>query len=242
MLRKLSVVFSSHLTEQDNEDFKKHVNETCGISDLYVHCIVNMGDMSLPEAYNSAWNKLKEMGRADGGIVFCHNDIVFKTQNWGKLLLGMFSNYDVDIVGVAGTTELNSHGCWWMDGNAAMFKRNTKMYGRVWHLQGLSREEESVYSDKIMGIKNTVIVDGLFIGVNGSVVGELEEEMFDERFRGFHFYDISFCFRNYLNGFNLGVTDKISIMHKSIGMTNQQWEMNRLQFTLLYKEELPVTI
>lgn len=236
MDRKLSVVFSSHLSDQENADFIKHVETTAGKIDLHVHCIVNKNQYSLTEAYNQGWKVIDDLGRGDGAIVFCHNDIIFRTKDWGKILMGMFQGSKFDILGVAGTTELNAHGCWWLTPEGKDMNR-AKMYGRVWHPHGL-REEESVYSEKIVGVKPVVTIDGLFIAVDGSS----KIERFDEEFKGFHLYDISFCFKNYLEGFDIGVIDRISILHKSIGITNEQWENNRIQFANKYAEELPATI
>lgn len=258
MYKKLTVVFSTHLSEKRNNDFIAHVKETAGVTDLAVEFIVNKNQYSLPEAYNKVWKKIKEDGRGDGIIVFCHNDIIFKTKDWGKILLGMFNGSGYDILGIAGTTQLNTHGCWWLkpepEVNTAEDKMNrSKMFGRVLHCRVLPDEAdpdvdiilsewESVYSEKIVGVKPVVTIDGLFIAVKGETIGAKEEQMFDERYKGFHFYDISFCFRNYLEGFDIGVIDRIKVMHKSVGETNAEWELNRQQFCEMYKDELPVTI
>lgn len=237
MDRKLSVIFSSHLSEEENQKFIKHVNDTAGNVDLHVHCIPNMRQYSLTEAYNMGWKVIDDLGRGDGAIVFCHNDIKFRTKDWGKILLNMFVGSGYDILGVAGTTELNSHGCWWLTAEGKQMNF-AKMFGRVWHIHGVDREEESVYSKKISGVQEVVTVDGLFIAVNGAS----KVQKFDEEFKGFHFYDISFCFRNYLEGFNIGVIDRISLLHNSPGMTNAEWENNRQQFAEKYKDELPAVV
>lgn len=243
MDRKLSVVFSSHFSEEKNKKFIEHVTETAGNIDLHVHCIPNMKHYSLPEAYNLGWKVIDDMGRGDGAIVFCHNDITFRTKDWGKILINMFVGSGYDILGVAGTTQLNSHGAWWIKPDSERRENEdpmnrSKMFGRVWHPQGVDRIEESVYSKKINGVQQVVIVDGLFIAVNG----KSKIERYDEDFKGFHFYDISFCFRNYIEGYDIGVIDRISILHQSQGATNNEWELNRQQFVEKYKEELPVTI
>jgi hypothetical protein len=247
MNKKLTVIFSSHLSDDENNNFVSHVKETAGVADLAVEFIVNKNQYSLPEAYNKVWKKVKEDGRGDGVLVFCHNDIIFKTKDWGKILLGMFNGSQFDILGIAGTTQLNAHGCWWLKPENELplseDKMNrARMFGRVWHCNALGREWESVYSEKIVGVKPVVTIDGLFIAVNGKTLGEKEEQMFDERFKGFHFYDISFCFRNYLEGFDIGVIDRIKVMHKSVGETNSEWELNREQFCQMYKDELPASI
>lgn len=235
-MKKLSVIFSSHHTDEENKKFIEHLKTTAGV-EIHVECVVNMGEFSLTEAYNIGWKKLDDLDRGKDIIVFCHNDITILTQAWGKKLLGIFHSFpDFDIIGVAGTTELHKHGCWWLD-ETGQNMNLSKMFGRVWHTNGL-RNWETVYSEKIHGVKDVVVTDGVFFGVNGETI----VERFDEQFKNFHFYDISFCFENYLEGCNIGVFDKISILHKSIGQTNQNWADNRAQFAEKFKDELPVKL
>jgi hypothetical protein len=40
----------------------------------------------------------------------------------------------------------------------------------------------------------------------------------------------------------IGVTTKIRVTHLSIGMTNKQWEKNKLLFEALYEKLLPLKI
>lgn len=235
MGKKLSVIFSSHFPDADNQKFIDHLKATAGV-DIRVECIVNMNQYSLTEAYNLGWKKLDEEGRGADIIVFCHNDIQILTKNWGKTLLALFRSFpDYDVLGVAGSVELNEHGCWWLDKRGQM--NFPKMYGRVWHTNGL-RNWESIYSEKINGVQEVIVVDGVFFAINGETI----LKRFNEDFKGFHYYDVSFSFENYLEGCNIGVIDKISILHQSIGQTNQSWEENRAQFASTYKDELPISI
>ena len=64
------------------------------------------------------------------------------------------------------------------------------------------------------------MLDGLFFAIDKTKI----KKTFDEDFHGFHFYDISFCFRNYLEGVKIGLTTQIRVTHLSIGQTNKQWE------------------
>jgi hypothetical protein len=235
-MRKLSVIFSSHFSDAENEKFIKHLKASAGV-DIHVECIVNMNQYSLTEAYNRGWKNLDDLGRGQDIIVFCHNDLTILTENWGKKLLGLFKTFpNYDILGIAGTTELNEHGCWWLQKDGKNINMS-KMFGRVWHTNGI-RNWESVYSEKINGVQDVVLVDGLFFAVNGETI----IKRFNEDFKNFHFYDISFSFENYLEGCNVGVIDKISVLHQSMGQTNEKWEINRQQFVSTYKDELPVSI
>ncbi len=87
----------------------------------------------------------------------------------------------------------------------------------------------------ILLVKVSIIVDGLFFAVNKDKI----KSNFDESFKGFHFYEIDFCFNNHLKDVKVGVISNIRITHKSIGMTNQEWEDNRLQFIEKYNSNLP---
>lgn len=225
MKNNIVVVFSSHLTEEENQKFIKHIDTTIGVRHKVV-CYPNFNQFSLPEIYNLA---IKEHNNDDAIMVFCHNDIKIKTLGWGKILIKKFNNTDFQIIGVAGTTDLSETGRWWDD--------RSKMCGVVEHTNGIT-EWVSEYSKPRSGyIVPVVLVDGVFIAAD---CNELEHG-WDEEFKGFHLYDISFCIPNYLDGCNVGVTTDIRILHESVGATNDQWEKNRIQFVEKYYHELPIT-
>jgi hypothetical protein len=45
-----------------------------------------------------------------------------------------------------------------------------------------------------------------------------------------------------LDGVKIGVTTKIKLTHKSIGMVNKKWEKNKLLFEALYEKKLPIRL
>jgi len=222
---RIVVVFSSHLSEEENKKFIEHINQTIGVKNRNVICYPNFNEYSLSEVYNKA---IKEHDDKNTIMVFCHNDIIFKTKNWGKLLLTKFNYNDYQILGVAGTTYLPKSGMWWED--------RTKMVGIVEHTDGY-KQWVSEYSKHVPGkITPVVTIDGLFMAADFSEL----EYIFDESFKGFHFYDVGLCFPNYLDGYNIGVTTDIRILHKSIGKTNEEWESNREYFSNKYNADLPI--
>jgi hypothetical protein len=222
---KIVVVFSSHLGDEKNNEFINHIHDTIGVNHEVI-CYENYNEYSLTEIYNKA---IDEYNSENIIMVFCHPDIILKTKNWGRILLTKFNSTNFDIIGVAGTTYLAETGRWWED--------RSKMLGIVEHTNGLS-EWVSEYSKPINEIKEVVMIDGLFMAINCNNI----THKFDEDFKGFHFYEISMIFPNYLDGCNIGVTTSIRILHKSIGMTNQQWEDNRQLFIKKYNDELPILL
>jgi hypothetical protein len=226
MKDNIIVVFSSHRTEEENDKFVKHVDDTIGAKHTTV-CYPNFNQYSLPQIYNQA---IREHNNDTAIMVFCHNDITIKTQNWGRLLLNKFNSTNFDIIGVAGTTYLHDNGQWWHD--------RSKMHGVVEHTDGYNTWT-SEYAPPVKGRTiPVVVIDGVFMVVDCNNIGH----QFDEDFKGFHFYDLPMVFSNVLDGYNAGVTTDIRILHQSIGITNEQWEENRKQFVKKYKDELPFSI
>ena len=225
MKNNVVVVFSSHLTDADNQKFISHIDETIGVKHTTI-CYPNFNQFSLPQIYNQA---IEEYNNEDAIMVFCHNDITIKTPKWGKLILGKFNNQNFQIIGVAGTTYLSETGRWWDD--------RTKMHGVVEHTNGLTNWISEYAPPRRGYTVPVVLVDGLFIAADCNAI----TDKWDEDFRGFHMYDVSFCIPNYLNGCEIGVTTDIRIMHNSVGMTNQEWEDNRIQFVQKYQHDLPIT-
>ena len=218
----ISVVYC---TRESNPKHSEHIKKTSGLANkIEIIEIVNKGE-SLTIAYNRG---LKQA--TNDIVVFCHDDILFNSNSWGRKLLNHFKNSDYGILGIAGTTDMNENGQWWAD--------KTKMVGIVKHSND-GKTWESRYSGNFgKEIIETIIVDGLFFAVHKKRV----KESFDESVEGFHFYEIDYAFRNHLAGVKIGVVFDIKITHKSIGETNDEWEKNREIFAEKFKDKLPVKL
>jgi hypothetical protein len=164
-------------------------------------------------------------------VVFCHDDIIVETKQFGKKIIRLFDkNPEYGIIGVAGTKFMSTSGRWWDD--------RSKMYGKVAHTHE-GKTWLSSYSGGLGdGIEETIVVDGVFFSVNKTRI----KEDFDLGVSGFHFYDVDFCFRNFLKGVKIGVHTNVRINHMSIGQTNQEWENNRITFAKKYKDNLPIDL
>jgi glycosyltransferase involved in cell wall biosynthesis len=206
-------------TRKIDENFLKHIKDTVGLkeNEYEIIPIENNGVYGLSEAYNIILDKSKS-----NIVVLMHDDIKIEP-NWGKKLLLHFNKDTHDIIGVAGTTNFPKSGMWWENKESMTGIVKHSKDGKTW----VNKYSESQGYD----IKSVVIVDGLFIAFDKTKI----KHKFDEEFKGFHFYDIAFCFPNYIDGINIGVVTDIRITHLSIGETNQQWEENRKQFIEKYK-------
>ncbi len=208
------------------ESNPKHTSEIIKTSGLYKNTevieIINNG-----EALTKSYNRGLKMAKNDI-VVFMHDDIEFDNSGWGKKIVKHFEeNPTFGILGVAGTTDLSETGRWWDDRSKMVGIVNHKNDGKKW---------ESKYSKNWLNeLTEVVVVDGLFFAVHKKRI----KHDFDENIEGFHFYEIDFVFSNYLSGVRVGVIYNVRLTHKSIGMTNQQWEDNRVQFINKHRDRLP---
>jgi len=212
-------------TREHNPQFIEYLKKSSGFKKIDVIEKINNGEKSLSQVYN----EILEESKTDI-VILCHDDIYFDTSSWFHKIKTHFEKSDYGILGLAGTTNMPETGRWWDNRKTMIGIVNHESEGKKW---------TSKYSDDFgKSIKPTVVVDGVFIALSKSRI----KHTFDEDFKGFHFYDIAFCYRNYLEDVKVGVITNIRITHKSIGQTNQQWEDNRQFFIQKYGENLPSKI
>jgi hypothetical protein len=216
----ISIVYC---TRQPNPQHKEHLIKSSGLhKHVEVIEIVNNGE-SLTSAYNRGLNQAK-----NDIVVFSHDDLSIDTKQWGNKLIKLFErNPEYGIIGVAGTKNMPESGRWWDNRN--------KMYGKVRHTHEGKSWLSEYSGDLGQNLEEVVVVDGVWFAVHKKRI----KKPFNENVKGFHFYEITFCFDNFLEGVKIGVTTIIKINHQSIGMTNDDWENNRLEFVEKYKEHLP---
>jgi glycosyltransferase involved in cell wall biosynthesis len=215
-----------YCTRKSNPEHQEHLIKTSGLhKHIEIIEIINNGE-DLTKSYNRGLKQAK-----NNIVVFCHDDITLETKNWGNKLIKLFeSNPEYGIIGVAGTKYLSQSGRWW--------ENPKKMYGRVQHTHEGKTWLSSYSADLGQNLEEVVLVDGLFFSVDKSKI----KKTFNEDVKGFHFYDVNFCFENYIENVKVGVTTVIRVNHQSIGMTNEQWEANRVEFSEKFKDKLPVNI
>jgi hypothetical protein len=213
-------------TRKIDNSFVELLKKSCGVSNPQIIPIENEGKYSLPETYNM----ILEQATNDI-VVLCHDDIYFDSKNWGSKILKHFKRSpEYAILGLAGSTQLPLSAKWWED--------FSKMKGIVNHEHG-GKKWESKYSASLGNqIDDVVLVDGLFIALNKKNI----KQKFNEEIKGFHFYDVDFSFRNFIEDVKIGVMYDVRVTHKSIGETNDQWEQNRIVFAEKHKGLLPVKI
>jgi hypothetical protein len=218
----VSVVIS---TRKINDNYVKQTKKSFSHPKTQILIYENNGEYSLPQIYNRGLDE-----SVNDIVIFMHDDIDIETTSVTKKLIKLFESYpEHGIIGLAGTTNMIS-GMWW--------QVRESMQGQVKHEHN-GKVHRNNYSGSFGDtLKDVVAVDGLFFAVHKKRI----LERFDEEFLGFHFYDIPFSVSNFVKGVKIGVTTKVLVIHKSIGMVNKQWEKNKLFFEAKYGNLLPLTI
>ena len=223
MNKNITIVFS---TRKVDPYYIEILKSTSGLKDVEIISFENPDGQSLTKLYNEGLEKSK-----NDIVLFCHDDLKFDTVNWGRKLLNHFKrSSEYGIIGLAGTRYLAASGRWWED--------FSKMHGAVYHEDNGKRWLTRYSKDIGNKLDDVTLVDGLFFAVNKNIL----KNKFNTEVTGFHFYDVDFCFSNYLKGVKIGVCTDIRVTHLSIGKTNDEWEENRKVFAEKYKENLPVKI
>lgn len=218
----VSVVIS---TRKIDDKYLDHVSKMFSHPKTEIIVFENEG-IPLSKIYNEGLEKATSKI-----VVFMHDDLILETNNLTPKINRIFDdNPEYGIVGVAGTDNLTS-GVWW--------DNREDMYGVVGHIHNGKRHVNH-YSEKsyVDNLKEVVTIDGLFMMIHKDRI----KHKFNEEFRGFHFYDLPICIENYMDGVKIGVTTKIKLTHKSIGVTNKEWERNKLLFEALYEKKLPMKV
>ena len=232
MYCNISVVYSSHLGEIEDQKFENMLNETSGLSidQIEILRFENFNQFSLTEVYNIG---LKESKHPI--VLFIRNNTRFVKEGWGMVLLDKFNTSDYGILGLIGSNKITK------DQQGKQFSEGEYTYaGFVYHPDGLGGMVETWHSNKLSFIVPAVAIDGVFM----AVVKERTVMGFDEDFKSFHFYDISFCIRNFEEGVKIGIISDLSIALycNSKSDFGAEWLKNQLLFQDKHKNDYSAAI
>ena len=180
---------------------------------------------SIFQAYNEG------VRRAQGDILcFMHEDILFHSNNWGKIVTDIFDNKEIGIVGVIGSFYLPKSLSYW--DNMRPYLTGRILGNNENYIEDFNR----FYSNS--NISHVAVVDGLFFCIPKVL---FERIAFDESFKGFHIYDMDICMQvNKINK-KILVAHNISIQHLGEPNFNNSFVNNLKYFYNKWKFDLPIS-
>lgn len=163
----------------------------------------------------SIYNECARNARYDL-LCFVHEDVEFRTQNWGEIIARKLCEPDCGVIGFAGSVSKLSP----LTGFGSL-----REHTRFNYYQGMPDgkvERKSINPDGL-DFSPVICLDGMCLIVRRDV---WERSPFDEElFTGFHAYDIDFTiavacnYRNY-------VCNLAEVFHASIGNFSREWYEN----------------
>lgn len=225
----LTLAFSTRSAGPQLVRYLRHLRRSCGVERLEILYRVNPGRWPLSTLYNDF------LAAASHEVVcLLHDDLRFaRGSNWGRRLLEAFARWpEYAVLGPAGGLAIPDSGIYWTAMN--------EMVGEVRHrLQGrLQLQRYSAPSDEPLDV---LVLDGLLLAVHRRRIAQ----GFDERLRGFHFYDMAFTLAQSLAHQGPAATGKcgaltgLGVTHLSGGNNNHLFFEQRDAFVALYGAVLP---
>lgn len=193
------------------------------------------GEYGICEIYNQEATKARY-----NVLCFMHEDIEYKTQDWGKIVSRIFSeNPSLGLLGVAGGDYKSlAPSSWFNFGHSKGFKG--KIYMNL--LQGFKYEKKkiviSIRNPKKEKISKVACLDGVWLCTTKEVFSKVK---FDEtRLKGFHGYDLDYSLAVNNIGMDVSVTYEILLHHFSEGKYDKTWLTNIKQLHKKWSHILPV--
>lgn len=209
------------------EAFRTNVLETIGLPcEFIIYDNREAGD-SITHVYNHCAEKAK-----GEYLCFAHEDIFFRTPNWGERIVSLLQKPTTGVVGFAGSmAKLATYSGW------GSMRRYTR-YNYVQRFRDGSIKFFIANPDKIPA-SPVIVLDGMCLFMRREVWDEIR---FDEvTFQGFHLYDLDISMavgQKYVNY----VTNDVLLEHFSEGSYDQSWLDDTARFHRKWADRLPFYI
>ncbi len=227
----ISIIISTY-KPHNFESVKNSIKETIGAEHEIIG-IENPARYSICEAYNIGEKQAKYPY-----LCFLHEDVIFKTQNWGKHLISeMEKDSSIGLIGVAGTKFKSTYptGSW---GQSAILLKYKKGHILTYSDNHVEQHVEYDMSDNPKQSEEVVCIDGVFMFTRKDIYKSCR---FDEiTFSNFHGYDLDFSLQIHFNDYKVMVSRCIELIHSSNGNYSPEFTMANRLIQKKWKHKLPV--
>ncbi len=202
-------------------ELKENIDNTIGL-EYELICIDNSKNKySIFSAYNEGVKRSRfEI------LCFMHDDLIFKTKDWGLSVMNRFSSSKLGAIGVAGSPYYAIlPGAWWSGGYICQ-----SIYGI----------QEFAYQSKNDNTLPVVVLDGMWFCVRKSLFSMIRFD--DSTFDGFHYYDIDISIQIHQQGYDILSLYDIEIEHNSSGKLDKVWLKNAILLQNKWQKSLPLSI
>jgi hypothetical protein len=225
----ISIVVCS-VSEVQFQQFSVNVAATVGVVFEIIRIDNSSNRYSICSAYNEG------AGKAQYPIIcFSHEDIILRTQEWGKKVVEIFGQHPgLGVLGIAGSTyKAYSPSGWGII-------PELRYVNLIQHYKSLPFETQHDYQNpQNQSISPVVCVDGVWMCTTKAITEKISFD--EETLRAFHCYDLDFCL-SVSYKYTVAVTFDILLEHLSEGKNDRAWIDNTMIFHRKWKHQLPVNI
>ena len=211
-----------------NDILHKNIKDTIGIPYELIIIDNTNNNYSIFSAYNEGVKRSKFPY-----LCFIHEDIIFRTDNWGYLIHKAFeSDQQIGMIGVIGSTMIfDMSWGWWTGPKVGKIIQSNK-----------SQKVTSTFIkciDENPNLLDAAICDGLFLSFPKSVFSKI---CFDEQtYKGFHGYDMDISMQILTAKYKIKVIENVLIEHYSWGNINESFINACYKFYCKWKIYLPIS-
>lgn len=222
----LSIIISS-VDKQALKKAKANIASTVNIPHEILAYENSFGKRGLCQIYNQGAYEAQYPY-----LCYMHEDINIITTNWGEKVVRFFQDSKIGIIGIAGSTykSLSISGCMSIGGN-------TERLNLIQHFKYINREPIHLYNNpEKENLAKVSCIDGVWFCTKKELV--LNHPFDEERFKGFHSYDVDFSLSIGKN-YTIGVTYDILIEHFSEGNFDRNWMIEAINLHKKWNSQLP---
>ncbi len=207
-------------------ELKSNIKRTIGVSYEVIAIDNRLDSKGICQVYNEGLKK------ANFNIVcFCHEDILFETRDWGKILSALVTtNKEIGLVGIAGAVYKSKYpGSW------------TAVPYKYYRINMIQEKKDGTSADHVLhdrgNFSEVAVIDGCFIAGRKEL---FEQYKWNEKLlKNFHLYDLDISIR-VGQQYKIVVSNNIKITHFSEGEFNKVWLEDARKFHQHYQNVLPV--
>jgi len=204
---------------------KENIRETIGIEYEIITIDNSKNEFAISSAYNAGIAKSKFPF-----LCFIHDDVLFKTKNWGEKIVKQLNDSNTGLIGVAGGKVMTKvPASWSVEGR----------YLNIIQKYPQKKAEHLKEPNNFTGIKQQVILlDGFFLAARKDFFSE--KIRFDESLIGYHGYDYDISMQSVNAGYHNWVIYDVLLEHFSSGNKNMFYLKNLMQVHRKWENTLPV--
>ena len=207
-----------------SDSLSSNISQTIGESFETISIDNSNNRLSIFGAYNQG------VKQAKGDILmFMHDDIVFRTQNWGQVIAKSLEDMQTGVVGVLGGHIIDETSVSWT--SSGFYS------GQVIQV---ANGTTTTYNHNEAGLGNTVIaLDGMLLAMRKELFDKETLKWDSSTYNGFHFYDLDICMQAVSQGYQVKAVP-ILLEHRSLGAFNQSFYDSCRAFHQKWDNILPV--